>query len=179
MAHASIADCLDIAYSIFQNSKAPQATDYFYQSLSPRLEGIVYSSILELSRNDKVIRKCKNCGKYFVPENRSDTLYCDNASPQNNTMTCKQYGSQRLWYIRQKDDELATLSRNILSSKSMLSKRYPDIWEYTQSYNYFREEWKIWKKAVADGTKTRDEYKEWLLYMQSQKRIKEACNGID
>ena len=34
-------------------------------------------------------------------------------------------------------------------------------------------------KAVKEGTKTQEEYKEWLLSMQSQKIIKEAVNGID
>ena len=177
MCHASISDCLNIAYANYLKNENPKATDYFYKNLSPRLEGIAYSSILELARNGKIIRKCKNCGKYFIPENRADTLYCNNLSPQNSAMTCKQYGSQRLWYERQKDDELATLSRNILSAKSMLAKRNQDIPEYTQSYDYFRTERLKWKKAVADGSKTKEEYREWLLLMQSQKVIKEAVSN--
>ena len=94
-------------------------------------------------------------------------------------MTCKEYGSQRLWYARQKDDELATLSRNILSAKSMLAKRNPDIQKYNLSYDYFRNERKNWKKAVEDGSRTREEYRKWLLLMQSQKVIKEANSSND
>lgn len=177
MEHASIANCLDIAYSKYQKNGIPKSTDYFYKNLSPRLEGIVYSSIFEVARNGKIIRKCKNCGKYFIPSSRSDTLYCDNVSPQNGNMTCKQFGSQRLWYERQKDDVVATLSRNILSAKSMLAKRNQDIPEFTQSYDYFRAERKEWKKAVEKGSRSREEYQAWLLLMQSQKVIKEAIGG--
>lgn len=144
-----------------------------------RLGEILLVSLCEIERHGHVIRKCNNCGRYFIPEHRSDTIYCNNSSPQDSSMTCKQYGSQRLWYERQKDDELATLSRNILSKKSMLAKRNPDIPEYTQSYDYFRTERKKWKKAIEEGCKTREEYREWLLQMQSQKVIKEAVSGND
>ncbi len=89
------------------------------------------------------------------------------------------YGSRRLWYERQKDDELATLSRKIASAKGMLAKRNPDISEYAESYEYFKKQRLLWMKEVKAGHKTREEYREWLLYMQSQKRIKEASNGND
>ena len=41
------------------------------------------------------INKCKNCGKYFIPSNRSDEKYCDNPSPQKPKKTCKQYGAKK------------------------------------------------------------------------------------
>ena len=94
-------------------------------------------------------------------------------------MTCKEYGNQRLWYERQKEDELATLSRKIASAKGMLAKRNPDIPQYADSYKYFKEQRLIWIKAVKEGIKTQEEYKEWLLSMQSQKIIKEAAHGND
>lgn len=133
----------------------------------------------ELARRKKILRKCANCGHWFVPENRSDTLYCDRISPQEPTMDCKTYASQRLWYQKQKQDDLAVLSRNILSAKGMLAKRNPDIPAYQRSYDYFRTERLKWKKAVETGEVTREAYREWLLHMQDQKIIKEAFDGID
>ena len=82
-------------------------------------------------------------------------------------------------YQKQKQDELAVLSRNILSAKGMLAKRNPDIPAYQRSYDYFRAERMKWKKAVETGEATRDAYREWLLKMQEQKIIKEAFDGID
>ena len=92
-------------------------------------------------------------------------------------MTCKEYGNRRLWYERQNEDELATLSRKIASAKGMLAKRYPDIPDYAAAYEYFKAERMIWKKAVEEGRKTKEEYREWLLLMKSHKVIKEAVRN--
>lgn len=161
---------LDDLFMSFQNAPAPSKNYHYVEIKYHRLFVTCLISLFELSRQKKVIRRCANCGMYFIPENRIDTIYCDNPSPQDATRTCKQYGSQRLWYERLKDDELLSLSRNIASAKSMLAKRNPDIPEYAQSYNYFRAERKKWKKAIEDGSKTRDEYREWLLMMRDHKR---------
>jgi hypothetical protein len=152
---------------------------YFFSRYTNRITQTALASFQEISERGKVIRKCANCGKYFLPENRSDTMYCDKISPQDPKMDCKTYASQRLWYQKQKKDELAVLSRNILSAKGMLAKRNPDIPAYQQSYDYFRTERMKWKKAVESGEVTRDAYQEWLLHMQEQKIIKEASDGID
>lgn len=152
---------------------------YFFSRYTNRITQTALASFQELGERGKVVRQCANCGHWFVPENRSDTLYCDRISPQEPTMDCKTYASQRLWYQKQKQDELAVLSRNILSAKGMLAKRNPDIPAYQQSYDYFRAERMKWKKAVEAGEAPRDAYREWLLKMQEQKIIKEAFDGID
>lgn len=166
----SIEDSMAKTYSYFLAKKDINATlRYEYSDISPRLEGIMFATFFELVRRNKVVRKCKNCGRYFIPENRSDTLYCDEPSPEAPEMTCKEYGTRRLWYERQKEDEIATLSRKVASAKGMLAKRNPDIPSYTASYEYFKAERKKWKKAVAEGRKTKEEYREWLLLMQSKR----------
>lgn len=168
-------------YSIFSGCNDPSNKEYRYDVL-PFPFALVYimvCSILEIARQGKVVRKCQYCGKYFIPAKRSDTLYCDNLSPENSDMTCKQYAASRLWYERQKEDELANLSRKIASAKGMLAKRNPDIPQYAESYEYFKAHRLTWIKAVKDGTKSKDEYREWLIYMQSKKRIKEATHGND
>lgn len=174
----SIEESMAKTYSCFLDKKDHVAPlRYEYSDISPRLEGIMFATFFELARRNKVVRKCKNCGRYFIPENRSDTLYCDEPSPEAPEMTCKEYGTRRLWYERQKEDELATLSRKIASAKGMLAKRNPDIPAYAASYEYFKAERMIWKKAVDEGRKTKEEYREWLLLMQSQKVIKEAVSN--
>lgn len=177
LANQSIEDRLAETYQHFITKVESEPNRHKYTIPEYRLEGIVLSSLFEIARCGKIVKKCKNCGRYFIPANRYDALYCDNPSPIAPELSCKEYGSQRLWYERQKDDELATLSRNILSAKSMLAKRNPDIVEYKTSYNYFRAERIKWKKAVESGSKSRKEYREWLLLMQSQKVIKEAVSN--
>ena len=172
---------LDEIYNAFTRGFNPctAGSNCYILGAEDRLREIALVSFFDIGSRGKTIRQCKNCGKYFIPIKRADTLYCDNPSPEAPEMTCKEYGSRRLWYERQKDDELATLSRKIASAKGMLAKRNPDISEYAESYEYFKKQRLLWMKEVKAGHKTREEYREWLLYMQSQKRIKEASNGND
>lgn len=175
----SIKHSLEQEYCRFISGNHTEQLHYIYNSITPRLGGSMVASFLELIRRGKVVRRCKLCGKYFIPRNRSDTLYCDMPSPEDPGMTCKEYGTRRLWYEKQKDDELSTFSRKIASAKGMLAKRNPDIPEYSASYEYFKAERLKWKKEVEGGTKTKEEYREWLRQMQNQKVIKEAIKSSD
>ena len=139
----------------------------------------ILSSLCEIDKIGKRVLRCKNCGKFFFPANRSDEIYCDNSSPQDQSMTCKQYGTNRLWYEKQKENEIALLSRKIASAKGMLAKRNPDRPEYAAYYEYFKEQRRDWIKALKDGNKTPEEYKKWLLFMKEHNTLKAAgiCNN--
>lgn len=115
---------------------------------------------------------CRNCNRLFIPFSRADELYCDNPSPQDPSRTCKQYGSEKLWYERLKHDEAAKLSRNVYMAKQMLVKRNPDIPEYKAMFEHFKEERKKWERAVKDGKRTKQEYIDWLNKMKSMKTLK-------
>lgn len=170
-------DDISILYANFNRLCDPKSA--LFQFSDNHLTRIVISSLWEIIRSGKQIKRCKNCKKYFLPSSRSDEIYCDNPSPQEAGLSCKQYGTRRLWYERQQKDEIASLAKKVASAKCMLAKRNPDIKAYTDAYEYFKEQRLIWMKAVKNGEKTQDEYKDWLLYMQRQKTIKEAFHGND
>lgn len=48
--------------------------------------------------------KCANCGKIFIPEGRSDTIYCSRPAPQNKDKTCKDIGAQIARANKEKTD---------------------------------------------------------------------------
>lgn len=52
-------------------------------------------SLINAIDKQVTIRRCKNCGNYFIPENRTDEVYCNRISPQNNKKTCKEYGAKK------------------------------------------------------------------------------------
>lgn len=114
-------------------------------------------------------KKCNNCGKFFIPFSRSDTIYCDRKSPQDASLTCKEYGSQRLWYQKLRENEAASLCRNVYSAKQMLVKRNPDIEEYRNSFEKFKSLSKQWKADVKTGVKTEAEFIEWLKSVKEKK----------
>ncbi|MHB1154947.1 MAG: DUF6076 domain-containing protein, partial [Eubacteriales bacterium] len=118
------------------------------------------------------IKKCANCDKYFYPENRSDTIYCDNKSPQDESLSCKEYGSQKLWYDNLKNNESMKLCRNIYQSKQMLVKRNPDIDVYKKSFERFKDESKMWKADIKAGIKTEDAFLKWLKAIKENKDYK-------
>lgn len=112
------------------------------------------------------VRKCKNCGKFFIPYSRSDTLYCSRPSPQDKKRTCRKYQSEKGWY---KTNEVANLSKNVSSAKAMLVKRNPNTESYKQMLDYFKKEKKKWEAAVKAGRKTEEEYTQWLIMIKKEK----------
>lgn len=56
--------------------------------------------------NNIHIKKCENCGKYFIPTSRSDEKYCDNVSPQNPQKTCKEYGAKKTYRDKINSDKI-------------------------------------------------------------------------
>lgn len=133
------------------------------------LSDFVASSIFYFFRNGYRLKRCKNCGRFFIPLSRADELYCDQPSPQDKNRSCKQYGSDRLWYDRLKQDEAAKLSRNVYMAKQMLVKRNPDILAYKKMFDYFKTERKKWEALVKSGAKSKDEYISWLNEMKAKK----------
>lgn len=116
-------------------------------------------------------KRCKNCNCFFIPLSRSDEIYCNNPSHQDSTKTCKQYGSERLWYERLKQDEAAKLSRNVYMAKQMLVRRNPDIDSYKEMFEFFKQERKKWEELVKSGKKTKEEYFAWLQTMKTKKTM--------
>lgn len=133
----------------------------------------VLLSLFHLIQDRIAIRTCANCGKFFVPLARADAIYCDRPAPQDSTKTCKTYGSKVLWYENVMNDDVAKLARNLYCSKQMLAKRNPDRPEYKKMFEYFKDERKRWEKQVKAGTKTREEYAEWLRKMKLHKTLEE------
>lgn len=133
----------------------------------------VLLSLFHLLQEGTAIKKCANCNKLFVPLVRADAIYCDRQSPQDSGKTCKEYGSKVLWYENVINDDVAKLARNIYCSKQMLAKRNPDKPEYAEMFKYFKVEKKRWEQQVKAGTKSREEFAEWLRTMKLSKTLEE------
>lgn len=127
------------------------------------------ASLFEILKAGLTIKKCRNCGKYFIPFNRSDTMFCDRITPQNKEKTCKEYNSQNLYYEKLKADETKSIQRKIYQQKQMLSRRNPDIIEYKEAFEQFKIQSKQWKTDVKNGIKTETEFLEWLKMVKEKK----------
>lgn len=126
-------------------------------------------SLQKLIDHHSTIKRCENCGKFFIAYTRSDALYCDRKSPQDTTKTCKEFGAIKAYQANLKNDEAMGLYRKIYMSKQMLAKRNPDIAEYIESFERYKQQSKQWKSDVKAGIKTESEYIAWLKEVKERK----------
>lgn len=131
----------------------------FFYSFS-NLASAYYYCVLHFIENNINIKKCKNCGNYFIPENRASSVYCNRKF--EGKKTCKDIGAINTYNEKLKKDEVNSLYRKTLSAKKMLANRNPDIPMYLERY----EEWKTtankFKQDIKNGLKTNEEFKEWI-----------------
>ena len=57
--------------------------------------GLLLMSLENCHEKQVKFIKCKNCGEFFIPAKRSDTIYCDRQAPQDTSKTCKEYGARQ------------------------------------------------------------------------------------
>ena len=124
------------------------------------IESACFITLLELIKNDTPIYVCKNCGKYFIPSSKKNTLYCDNIYEHGKT--CQEIGAMITYNEKLKKDEVTALYRKTLSAKKMLANRNPDIPMYLEKYEKWKKEANIFKQDIKNGLKTEEQFKQWL-----------------
>lgn len=122
--------------------------------------------------NKIYIKKCENCGKYFIPLNRTDEKYCNNASPQNPKKTCKEYGAKKVYRDKLKSDLIKKSHYNTSQYYRMKINRCKKTSEKEKLIKEF-EKYKINyeknKKKYEKGKITENEFSNWII---EQKNIK-------
>ena len=135
-----------------------QIKNYMYSFSS--LLSAYYFCVLYFVENNIPIKICKNCGRYFIPENRVSSVYCNRIFENNKT--CKEVGANNAYNEKLKKDEVNLLYRKTLSAKKMLANRNPDIPMYLEKYEAWKSEANQFKQDIKSGKKTQEQFKEWL-----------------
>lgn len=108
------------------------------------------------------IRKCKNCGKYFVAYLRSDAEYCTRMSPYNQKKTCREDGPKRTFKASVNADVVKKTLKQIESARRMRKHRNPDNWDIAHEF----KEWQIamnrWRQNYQSGSISAEQFLEWL-----------------
>ena len=60
------------------------------------IQEALHLSFMKMVANNVLVKKCKCCGKYFIPKGRPDTEYCDRAAPNSNK-TCSEIGAGKIY----------------------------------------------------------------------------------
>lgn len=114
------------------------------------------------TQNDQQFVVCQNCDAIFVPEGRSDTIYCSYPSPQNEEKTCKEIGAQVARANKEKTDVVTGAYRKAYMRYKMMTKRHPYDRDKRNRFEELTNGMKEWRVKLADGSATTDEFMEWL-----------------
>ena len=108
-----------------------------------------------LKREKKAVKICANCGRYFIPLKRADSIYCSAPSPQNPAKKCSEIGTQAKRAEKRRTDANEREHHNKRSAINMAAKRARDNGEEDMLMGYYErmkaEEQKRYEAAKAES----------------------------
>lgn len=122
---------------------------------------ILFEAAHVMDANTRFV-KCKNCGNYFVPVGRSDSVYCGYPAPQDETKECRDVGANATRAKKMKNDVLTQEYRRLYMRLKMAIKRHPDNDVLQEQFKELTEGMKVRKKQKENGTISVDGILEWL-----------------
>ena len=123
---------------------------------------LILFEIANCIQHEQQLIKCSNCGHFFVPEGRSDTIYCSYPSPQNSGKSCKEIGAQIARANKEKNDVVTKEYRKAYMRHQMMTKRHPNDKEKRQQFEALTAGMKMWRVKLADGSGKVDDFLTWL-----------------
>ena len=104
------------------------------------------------------IKKCQNCGMYFIPNAKTDEIYCD--YPKENSKPCRDLGAFQSYTQRLKDNKAMGEYR----------KKYQKLFMQVKKNKELSAEFETWKKQAKEkindmkkGKLTEDEVYTWII----------------
>lgn len=135
----------------------------FLQSYSMKsLSALLRIEAFHIQEKKVKVVRCKNCGSFFVPQNRSDTIYCNNPSPQDPTRSCKKMGAQITRISMEKQDAATRKYRKLYLNNNMRMKRHPENTEYKELHDKMIQGAKEWRKRLKDNPELYSEFEKWV-----------------
>ena len=107
------------------------------------------------------IRKCKNCGKFFMAQNRKDELYCNNLF-EDKGKTCKQLGAMSTYIQKLEENPVLALYKNMIKRKHMRVKRNSDNIDMATNFEDWKEQAKDQYEKYKNNEITDKEFEKWL-----------------
>ena len=126
------------------------------------IEDVCIASLHFLIINQYNIRKCKNCGRYFVAYLRSDAEYCTRVSPYNKKKTCREDGPKRTFEASINADGVKKTLKQIESARRMRKHRNPDNWDIQTEFDEWHTAMVRWRKNYQSGVISAEQFLAWL-----------------
>lgn len=150
-------DMQHIDYRILASSKGFENLYTIKTSLS-----LLIFEMAQCMNTDAKIVKCKNCGHYFVPEGKVNSVYCSYPVRDNRGKTCKDIGPQLTRAKKEKSDIATKEYRKVYMRYVMMVKRHPENQEIKNKLMELKTEVKTWREKMEAGFVDTNEFLQWL-----------------
>ena len=129
---------------------------------STDLSSICYAILEELSKTPNYpIKKCQNCGMYFIPTSKVDEIYCD--YPKENSKPCRDLGAFQSYTERLKQNKSMGEYRRTYQQKFMQVRKNKDNKKLTQDFETWKKQAKEKINLMKKGKLTEDEVYNWIM----------------
>jgi len=91
---------------------------------SDDIVALCFLTLVEIIKNNLIIKKCINCGMYFIPNSRIDEVYCEYSKGKDKT--CREKGALLTYTERLKQNKALAEYRRLYQQKSMAVGRNKD-----------------------------------------------------
>ena len=130
--------------------------------MSNDLSSICYAILEELSKTPNYpIKKCQNCGMYFIPKAKTDEIYCD--YPKEDSKPCRDLGAFQAYTERLKNNQAMGEYRRTYQQKFMQVRK-------DKSNTKLAKDFETWKKKAKEkindmkkGKLTENQVYDWIL----------------
>lgn len=132
---------------------------------------LLYVSLISCINFKIKFNICKNCGKAFIPKNRSDEVYCDNISPQNKNKTCKEYGVKKIYRDKLYSDNIKKEHYNTSQYFRMKIKREKSQKTKEELSKLFEKYKTEYQKQTIKFTKKKITESDFVEWIRNQKKL--------
>lgn len=107
------------------------------------------------------IRQCENCGKFFIVENRTDEIYCNNIF-KDTGKTCKELSSNIAHKKKVQENPVVGIYLNLIKKKRMRKVRNKTE-KATKEFEAWAAKAKIEYSKYKNNEITSKEFEKWLI----------------
>ena len=130
--------------------------------MSNDLSSICYAILEELSKTPNYpIKKCQNCGMYFIPNAKTDEIYCD--YPKENSKPCRDLGAFQSYTERLKNNKAMGEYRRTYQQKFMQVRKDKNNTKLTKDFETWKKKAKEKINDMKKGKLTEKQVYEWIL----------------
>lgn len=134
------------------------------------ISGLVAAETFALGHQSSIPKKCRLCGKYFIPYSRRN-VFCHSRNPEFGNQACNKIGPQLNWSKKLESSSVEkAYSKNRHSYQTWVNKRHLELDGYLESQKRLlrAQEYRIREKEIKEIKKELEQrLEEWQAYCKN------------